>query len=292
VVRTEGNLMIVVTAATGHLGRLVVEGLLDAAVPANQITAAVRSPEKAAGLAARGVEVRQADYDDPASLTSALAGADKLLLISSSEVGRRVPQHTAVVDAAKQAGVSHLAYTSILRAEDDRNPVVEHKATEQVISASGIPFTLLRNGWYTENYDAAVDQAAESGVIVGSAGDGRVSSATRADYAAAAVAVLTGEGHEGQVYELAGDVAWTYTELTAAAATVLGRDVAYQNLTPEQHKDVLVGAGLPEPVAGFLVAADQAIAQGALEDGSGTLAKLIGRPTTPLVEGLAASRRD
>lgn len=282
--------MIVVTAATGQLGRLVVEGLLDADVAPDGIVAAVRSPEKAAGLAARGVQVRQADYDQPESFTSALAGADKLLLISGTDIGRRVEQHAAIVDAAVHAGITHLAYTSVLRPED--SPVFEHKGTEAAIRASGIPFTFLRNGWYAENYDTAVTQAAGSGVIIGSAGEGRVSSATRADYAAAAVAVLTGTGHENATYELAGDDAWSLPELAAAAATVLGRDVAYQDLTPTQHKEALLAAGLPDVYADFLVAVDQAIAQGLLEDHSGTLARLIERPTTSLVEALIATHTD
>lgn len=281
--------MIAITAATGHLGRLVVEGLLDADVPADQVVAAVRSPEKAAGLAARGVRVRQADYDDPASFASALAGADKLLLVSGTDFGRRVQQHEAVVNVAKQAGVTHVVYTSVLRAEDSH--VVEHKDTEDAIRASGVPYTFLRNGWYTENYGDAVAQATHLGVIIGSAGDGRVSSASRADYAAAAVAVLTGTGHEGQAYELGGDHAWTYPELATAAATIVGRDVTYQDLAPDQHKQALLDAGLPEPVADFLVATDQAIAQRLLEDHTGTLARLIGRPTTPFVDTLAAGHK-
>ncbi len=278
--------MIAVTAATGHLGRLTVAGLLDAGVEPGQIVAVVRSPEKAADLAERGVQVRFGDYDDPQSLGTALAGAGKLLLISGSDVGRRVQQHSAVVDAARQAGVSHIVYTSVLRPE--QSPVTEHLGSEAAIVASGLPHTLLRNGWYTENYTSAITQAADSGVIIGSAGAGRVSSATRADYAAAAVAVLTGQGHQGRTYDLAGDVAWTYADLAAAAAGVLGRDVAYQDLPPEAHKAALTGAGLPAPVADFVVSADQAIAQGLLEDHSGDLARLIGRPTTPLADGLAS----
>jgi NAD(P)H dehydrogenase (quinone) len=281
---------IVVTGASGHLGHLVVENLLDRGVPAGQIVAAVRTPAKAADLAARGVQVREADYDRPETLAAAFAGADKVLLVSGSEPGRRVPQHRAAVDAAKKAGAGHLAYTSILGA--DTTPLglaPEHKATEELIRASGIPFTFLRNGWYTENYTAAITQAAAAGTLTGSAGDGRVSAAARADYAAAAAAVLAGEGHEGKVYELGGAPAWTYSELAAEIARAAGTPVTYQNLTVEQHKQALVDAGLPEPYAELLVDSDQGIAAGLLEDQSGDLTRLIGHPTITLADAVAAS---
>jgi NAD(P)H dehydrogenase (quinone) len=281
---------IVVTGASGHLGRLVVENLLDRGVPAAEIVAAVRTPAKAADLAARGVQVREADYDRPETLAAAFAGADKVLLVSGSEPGRRVPQHRAAVDAAKDAGASHLAYTSILGA--DTTPLglaPEHKATEELIRASGIPFTFLRNGWYTENYTSAITQAAATGTLAGSAGDGRVSAAARADYAAAAAAVLAGEGHEGKVYELGGAPAFTYPELAAEIAQAAGTPVAYQNLTVEQHKQALLDAGLPEPYAELLVDSDQGIAAGLLEDQSGDLTRLIGHPTTSLADAVAAS---
>ena len=281
---------IVVTGASGQLGHLVVQDLLDRGVAAGQIVAAVRTPEKAADLAARGVQVREADYDRPETLAAAFAGADKVLLISGSEPGRRVPQHRAAVDAAKEAGAGHLAYTSILGA--DTTPLglaSEHKATEELIRASGIPFTFLRNGWYTENYTAAITQAAAAGTLTGSAGDGRVSAAARADYAAAAAAVLAGEGHEGKVYELGGAPAWTYSELAAEIARAAGTPVTYQNLTVEQHKQALVDAGLPEPYAELLVDSDQGIAAGLLEDQSGELTRLIGHPTISLADAVAAS---
>jgi NAD(P)H dehydrogenase (quinone) len=198
--------MIVVTGATGQLGRLVVEGLLKK-VPATELAVAVRTPAKAADFAERGVQVRTADFTQPAGLAAAFAGADKLLLISSNEVGQRVPQHQAVVTAAKEAGVGHLVYTSLLHADTSTLGLApEHRATEQLIRESGIPFTFLRNGWYTENYAPTITQAVEQGSFPGSAGDGKVASASRADYADAAVAALTGEGHEGKSYELAGDV--------------------------------------------------------------------------------------
>ena len=280
--------MIVVTGATGQLGQLVVDGLLEK-VPAAEIAVSVRNPEKAAGLAARGVQVRAADYADPASLITAFAGADTVLLISGSEVGQREVQHRNVVEAAKQAGVGHLVYTSVLRADTSTLGLAgEHKATEQAIRDSGIPFTLLRNGWYTENYAVALAQAAESGALIGSARDGKVASATRADYADAAVAVLTGDGHQGKVYELAGDEGWTFPELAAELSKAAGREVTYQDLSAEQHRDVLVAAGVPADFAGALVSYDQGIATGQLDDSTGQLSALIGRPTTPLSEAVPA----
>ncbi|MCW2897902.1 MAG: family NAD(P)-dependent oxidoreductase [Streptosporangiaceae bacterium] len=284
--------MIVVTGATGQLGRLVVEELLQR-VPAGQIVAAVRSPEKAADLAAKGVDVRRADYDEPASLALAFAGADRVLLISGSEVGRRLPQHKAVVDAAQQAGVGLLAYTSVLNA--DTSPLglaPEHLGTEGHIRESGVPFTFLRNGWYTENYEAAVHQGVEHGFLIGSAGTGRVASATRGDFAAATAAVLTGEGHEGKIYELSGDVAWSFSELAEAISRIAGKEVVYRDVPPEEHRRALTGAGLPEPVVEMLVDVDRCIAEGALAGTPGDLKTLSGRPTTPLAETLAQVLRD
>ncbi|MFC4588493.1 NAD(P)H-binding protein [Sphaerisporangium corydalis] len=274
--------MIVVTAAGGPLGRLVVEGLLET-TPADQIVAAVRDPAKVAGLAARGVTVREADYDRPETLKSAFGPGDRVLLISSPTVGARLTQHQAAVDAAAAAGVALIAYTGILHS--DTTPIAlasEHQGTEEHIRASGVPFTLLRNGWYSENYVPTIAQAAEQGTIFGSSGEGRVASATRADFAAAAVAVLTGEGHENAVYELAGDVAWSKAELAAEVASVAGRPVVYQDVPREEFERALTEAGLPEPVAAVYGAIELDIAAGALEDASGDLRRLIGRPTTPL----------
>ncbi len=284
---------IVVTGASGHLGHLVVEDLLTRGVPAGQIIAAVRTPSKAADLATRGVQVRAADYERPDTLAPAFAGADRLLLVSGSEPGRRVPQHQAVVDAAGQAGVGHLAYTSILRA--DTTPLglaPEHKATEELIRVSGLPFTFLRNGWYTENYDASITAAAATGTLTGSAGAGRVSAAARADYAAAAAAVLTGPGHQGKIYELGGDTAWTYWDLAAAIAAAAGTPVVYQNLTADEHRQALAAAGIPQPYVELLVDSDQGIAAGHLEDHSGDLRGLIGRPTITLADAVAASLKN
>ncbi|MFI5767936.1 SDR family oxidoreductase [Streptomyces sp. NPDC051658] len=280
---------IVVTGATGELGRLVVEELL-ATVPASEIAAVVRNAEKAAPLAARGIELRVADYDRPESLKDAFRAGDRVLLISGSEVGRRVPQHTAVIDAAKAAGVAQLAYTGVLGGPDaDFQLADEHKVTEQLILDSGLPHTFLRNGWYTENYTANLAPVLEHGAVVANAGDGRVASATRADYAAAAAAVLTGEGHIGAVYELSGDVAWSFAEYAAAVAAATGKEIAYKNVPAAVHQEILVGAGLPEGFAAILVDVDEAIGRGLLAATSGDLARLIGRPTTPLAETLAAA---
>ncbi|MFP8907401.1 SDR family oxidoreductase [Streptomyces atacamensis] len=281
--------MIVVTGATGQLGRLVVEDLLTR-VPADRIVAAVRTPEKAADLAERGVQVREADYDRPDTLMTAFEGAEKILLISGSEVGRRVPQHQAVVDAARQAGADLLAYTSVLHADTSTLPVAgEHRATEEAVKASGLAYSLLRNGWYNENYIPTAQQGAATGTIIGSARGGRVASASRADYAAAAAAVLTGDGHDNTVYELSGDTAFTMDDLAAEVTAVTGTPVVYQDLPAKAHAKALADAGLPEPVVEMLVAIDAGTAEGQLADTTGDLSRLIGRPTTPLRTTLAAA---
>ncbi|MFD8082279.1 SDR family oxidoreductase [Kitasatospora sp. NPDC059722] len=279
--------MYVVTGATGQLGRLVVEGLL-AAVPAGEVAVAVRSAEKAADLAARGVAVRVVDYDEPGTLAGAFAAGDRVLLISGSEVGRRIPQHRAVIDAAKAAGVALLAYTSAPGAATFRL-VDEHRATEELIAESGLPSVLLRNGWYTENYLGDAAGTVARGVVLGSAGEGRVATAPRKDYADAAVAVLLGEGHEGRVYELSGDTAWSLPELAAELAAASGEPVAHRDVTPAEHRGVLVGAGLPEGFAEVLVDVDAGIARGELAGTPGDLARLIGRPTVPLAESVRAA---
>ncbi|MGK4582605.1 SDR family oxidoreductase [Kitasatospora sp. HPMI-4] len=281
--------MIVVTGATGQLGRLVVAGLLER-IPASELAVAVRSAEKAAEWAARGVDVRVADYGRPETLAGVFGAGDRVLLISGSEVGSRVPQHRAVVDAAKAAGVALLAYTGLLGGDEATFTLAdEHKATEAMIRESGLPFALLRNGWYTENYTADAAGAAERGVVLGSSGDGRVASAARRDYADAAVAVLTGEGHENRVYELSGDVAWSFSEYAAELAARSGKPVVYRNVTPEEHLAALLAAGLPEGFARILVDVDAGIARGELARGTGDLSRLIGRPTTPFAETLGAA---
>lgn len=276
--------MIVVTGASGQLGRLVIAALLKK-LPAGEIVAAVRHPEKVADLAARGVQVRPADYDQPASLVAAFKGADKLLLISASEVGRRVPQHRAVIDAAKAAGVGLLTYTSILQAATSPLPLAaEHRETETLIRASGLPAVILRNGWYTENYTAGIPAALQYGVVLGSAGQGKIASAARADYAEAAAAVLTQENQAGRIYELAGDESYTLAELAAEIARQSGKAVAYQDLPESEFKAALLGAGLPDFLATLLAESDVGASKGGLFDDGRQLSALIGRPTTPLAE--------
>ncbi|MDB5765741.1 MAG: NmrA family protein [Collimonas fungivorans] len=274
--------MIVVTGASGQLGRLVIKELLKT-LPASEIVAAVRTPEKVSDLAALGVQVRLADYAQPATLDAAFKGAGQLLLISSSEVGQRLPQHRNAIDAAKRAGVGLVAYTSVLRAETSPlGLAAEHKATEALLKASGLPHVVLRNGWYTENYLASAPAALQHGAYIGSAGEGRIASAARADYAAAAAAVLTSADQAGKVYELAGDEAYTLTELAAEISRQSGKTVVYQNLAEADFKEALLGAGLPEHVAGLLSDSDLGVSKGALFDDGHQLSRLIGRPTTAL----------
>ncbi len=283
--------MIVITGATGQLGRLVIASLLKT-VPASSIVAAVRNPEKAKDLASVGVQVRQADYNTPETWKAALAGAEKVLLISSSEVGQRINQHRTVIEAARDAGVKLLAYTSLLRA--DTSPLglaAEHLATETLIRNSGIPFVMLRNGWYTENYAASVAPAVEHGTFYGSAGDGRIASAARADYAEAAVAVLTREGEGGRVYELAGDTAYTLTEFAAEISRQYGKQVNYVNLPELEFKTLLVSVGLPEPFAALLADSDAGAAKGGLFDDGHQLSALIGRSTTSLEAVIAQGKK-
>ncbi|MBW4203656.1 SDR family oxidoreductase [Enterobacter cloacae subsp. cloacae] len=278
--------MIAITGATGQLGRLVIEQLLKT-VPANQIVAVVRNPAKAEALSQQGIVVRQGDYTDQAALTTALKGVEKLLLISSSEVGQRATQHQNVINAAKAAGVTFVAYTSLLHA--DNSPLglhVEHVATEKALAASGIPYALLRNGWYTENYLASAPPALEHGVFIGAAGEGKIASATRADYAAAAAKVVSEEGHAGKVYELAGDSAWTLSELAAELSKQSGKPVVYQNMSEADFAAALKSVGLPAGLADMLADSDVGASKGGLFDDSHTLSKLIGRPTTSLSESV------
>lgn len=281
--------MLIVTGATGQLGRLVIDELLKT-VPASQIVAAVRNPEKAADLAARGVQVRHADYDRPETLVPALQGASRLLLISASEVGRRVPQHRAVIDAAVQAKVPLVVYTSILHAETSPLPLAaEHKETEALLRASGLPVTLLRNGWYTENYTASVPVAVQHGAYLGCAGVGRIASAARADYAVAAARVLTADGQAGRVYELAGDSDWTLADLAAEIARQSDKGVVYRNLLEVEYRAGLLQAGLPDWLAALLAESDTGASRGGLFDDSRQLSALIGRPTTPMSVSVTAA---
>ena len=281
--------MIIVTGASGQLGRLVIDSLL-ARMPAGQIVAAVRNPERVADLAELGVQVRQADYNQPDSLVRAFAGADKVLLISSSEVGQRVAQHAAVITAAQQAKVKLLAYTSLLHA--DRSPLglaAEHQQTEALLRDSGLPVVLLRNGWYTENYLANIPSALEHGLLLGSAGDGRIASAARADYAEAAAIVLTRDQQAGLVYELAGDSGYTLAELAGEISRHAGRTIPYQDLPQGEFQSILLGAGLPEGLAALLADSDAGASQGGLFDDSHQLSELLGRPTTSLATLVAAA---
>lgn len=276
--------MIVITGATGQLGRLVIDALLKQ-LPSAQLAAAVRNPQKATDLTARGIEVRYADYDRPETLSPAFAGADKLLLISANEVGRRVPQHRAVIDAAKQAKVGQLLYTSILHADTSPLPLAaEHKETERLIRLSGLPSILLRNGWYTENYLAGIQSVLQHGALLGSAGNGRIASAARADYAEAAAAALLRNDEAGRIYELAGDEAYTLSELAQEIGRQTGKSIVYRDLPEAEYKAVLLGAGLPEPFAALIAESDVGASKGGLFDDSRQLSALIGRPTTPLAE--------
>ena len=273
-----------VTGATGHLGRLVVNKLKEKA-KGNEIIALVRTPSKAVDL---GVAVREADYNKPETLNKALSGIDTLLLISASEMGKRVAQHHSVIEAAKNAGVKQIAYTSILHA--DNSPIdlaEEHRATEQEIKKSGIPFTFLRNGWYFENYTASINSALERGVILGSAGEGKFSFATRADYADAAVAVLTSEGHKNKSYELAGDNGYTLSDLAAEVSRQSGKNVEYKNVPESDYAKVLKDAGLPEAIANSIASWDVDASAGSLFDDSRELSQLISHPTTTLADAVA-----
>jgi NAD(P)H dehydrogenase (quinone) len=279
---------IVVTGATGHLGRLAVEALLARGVPAAEIVATGRRIETLADLADRGVVVRPADYTDPESLRAAFAGAEKLLLVSGSEIGQRVPQHRNAIAAAEEAGVRLIAYTSVARADSSSLGIAaEHRATEQLLAESGIPHVVLRNGWYTENYTGQLGSYLQNG-IVGSAGEGRISAATRVDYAEAAAAVLTEDGHAGAVYELGGE-ATTMSGLAATVSAVTGQDVAYSDVPPEQFAQILEGAGLPAPVAGMFADIDRSVAAGDLYVEGNDLEKLIGRAPTSLADAVAAA---
>jgi NAD(P)H dehydrogenase (quinone) len=280
-----------ITGATGQLGRLVIGELLKS-IPADRIIAAVRDPRKARDLAERGVVVREADYNRPDTLATALADVDKLLVISSTEVAGRLSQHRAVIEAAQRAEVSLVAYTSMLRA--DTSPArlaVEHRQTEEVIAASGLPAVILRNGWYTENHLLALPAALEHGALVGAAKDGRFSSAARQDYAEAAAAVLTTHDQAGKTYELAADQAFTIAEFAAEVSRQSGKAIAYNDLSQAAYEGVLTSAGLPADLAAILADADVAASRGALFDDGGALRRLIGRPTTPMESVVAAALR-
>jgi NAD(P)H dehydrogenase (quinone) len=285
---------ILVTGASGQLGSLVIDHLLKN-TSAEQIAAIVRTRSKAGGLLARGISVFEADYTKPETLGSAFVGVDRLLLISSNELGgSRFPHHRNVIEAAKRAGVKLLAYTSLLHA--DVSPLglaIDHRQTEAALRASGIPFVVLRNGWYTENNTAFIPAALAHGVLLGSAGEGQISAAAREDYAEAAATVLTsGEDQAGRVYELAGDEAYTLSEFVAEVARQSAKSISYRNLPEAEFKAALVGAGLPKALAALLADSDTGISKAALFDGSHQLSSLIGRPSTPLAASVAAALKN
>ncbi|OZI63199.1 SDR family oxidoreductase [Bordetella genomosp. 11] len=270
---------IAITGATGQLGRLVVRELLRT-VPAGDLLALARSPEKAGDM---GIAARQADYGQPGTLQAALAGVHTLLLISSNEIGQRVTQHRNVVEAARHAGVKRIVYTSLLHA--DTSPLSlapEHLETEHAIKASGMAYTLLRNGWYVENHTGAIPGALSTGLLLGSAGDGRFSAAARADYAAAAAAVLTGDGHENRTYELAADTSYTHAQFAAEVSRQTGKPVAYKDVPQAEYAQALADAGVPAPIAQAIASWDAAASRDVLFDDGRELSRLIGRPTTPL----------
>lgn len=284
---------ILVTAASGQLGRLVVDSLLARGAAPVDIVASARDTSKLEHLAARGIRTAELDYARPETIAPALDGVDTVLLVSASEPGNRAALHQNVIDAAKSAGVLKLVYTSAPQATTaDFVLAPDHKATEEAIAASGIPAVIVRNNWYTENYAADVARAASTGVIAASVADGRVASATRADFAEGAAVVLLDDGHLSQVYEFGGDVAWNYDELAAAAAEVVGRDVTYTPLTTDEHVAALESLGLDAGTAGFVAGIDTGIRNGVLAETDGTLSRLIGRPTTPLVDGLRAAAEE
>ncbi|MBQ0848446.1 SDR family oxidoreductase [Streptomyces sp. NPDC057621] len=279
---------IVVTGATGHLGKHVIAGLLEK-VPADQVVAVVRNKEKAADFAARGVRIAVADYNAPETFDSVFSAGDRVLLVSGNEFDKgRVAQHKVVLDAAKAAGVALFAYTSapgtLTAALAD-----DHRGTEAAVLESGVPYVLLRNGWYNENYTENLAPVLEHGAVVQAAGEGRISTASRADYAAAAVAVLTGEGHENKTYELGGDTAFGFAEYAAVVAQASGKEIAYNAVPAETFKGILTGAGLPAPFAEILAGVDVSIEKGELIVDTGDLSRLTGRPTTPIAESVAAA---
>jgi len=280
----------IVTATSGHLGRLIIESLLARGAAPADIIATARNEGKLAALAALGVRTAVLDYARPETVTAVVGPGDVLALVSGSELGRRFLQHSTVITAAREAGVGRIVYTSAPQATtSDLLLAPEHKATEEFLVASGVPFTILRNGWYTENYAGEIEKARQSGEIVASVGSGQIASASRADYAdAAAVAVLDGS-LAGRTLELSGDHAWDFAELAATIGTLIGADVAFRNLAPAEHAELLAGFGLDEGTVGFVVGLDANIRDGLLGETSGDLARLIGRPTTPLAAGLAAA---
>jgi NAD(P)H dehydrogenase (quinone) len=281
---------LVVTGAGGQLGRLVVESLLVRGVAPERIVAGSRNVDSLAAFAERGVQVRRIDFDDEASLRESFAGAERVLIVSGTDFGRRVPQQVGAAKIAQESGASLVVYTSAPYA--DRTTMLlaaEHRGTEEGIRALGIPFTFLRNSWYFENYTAQLPTYLQFGAVVGAAGEGRISGAARSDYAEAAAAVLAGEGHENTVYELGGDTSFTLTELAEQVAKHTGTPVAYRNVSQEELAGILTGAGVPDPLPTILADVDRAIGEGLLQVDTGDLGRLIGHPTTPLSDAVASA---
>ncbi|NMM49908.1 SDR family oxidoreductase [Marinigracilibium pacificum] len=275
-----------ITGATGQLGQLVVQKLKEKKVNADFV-ALVRNPEKAKSL---GIEARQFDYDQPENLSKALIGIDRLLLISGNEIGKRAEQHANVIDAAKEAGVKWIIYTSLLHADQSSiSLATEHLATEQKLHESGIPFTLLRNGWYTENYTGNLKLSVEAGGLIGSAGNGKISSASREDYAEAAAVVISDDSHKGKTYELAGDQSFTLNDLAEEVSKVTGKQISYTNLSESEYTEELKKMGLPEELAKVYAGFDVSASKNDLFDDKMDLSKIIGRPTTPLFKNVDAA---
>ncbi|GAB3263814.1 SDR family oxidoreductase [Kineosporia babensis] len=275
---------IVVTAATGQLGRLVLPALLKHGIAAQQIVAGGRNLAPLKPFADQGIQLKVIDYNRPQTLTQAFEDAERVLFISGTEIGRRIQQHQNVVDAAKAAGVSLIAYTSVARCDTTTVRLAsEDLVTENALKASGLPTVLLRHGWYAENYTDQIPAALESGAIIGAAGSGRVSAATRADLAEAdVVALLNGKG--GEIYEMGGDQAFTLAELAAEVSRQTGRTVGYQDLPTEEYQKVLSSIGIPPPMDDLLADADRGVKEGELLVRSGDLSHLLGRPTTSLAD--------
>jgi NAD(P)H dehydrogenase (quinone) len=275
-----------VTGATGQLGRTVVENL-KSRISQENIVALVRSPQKAAGI---GVETREFDYNKPENLSNALKGIDTLLLISSNEIGQRARQHANVIIASKKAGVKWIVYTSLLHADSSSLSLAgEHLETEVALAKSGIPYTILRNGWYTENYTGSIGGALAGGAFLGSAGNGKISSAPRADYAEAAVSVLIGKGHQGKTYELAGDNAYTLYDLAAEISRQTGKNLPYKDLPEVEYANILKSLGIPEGFANSISGWDVAVSKGDLYNDSHQLSQLIGRTTISISESVSAA---
>ncbi|MFI6315491.1 SDR family oxidoreductase [Nocardia fusca] len=278
---------IVVTAASGRLGRLAVLAVLDRGTDPANVVAGARDLTKIAGLAERGVRTAVIDYDDPATVEKAVSQGDTLVLVSGSDLANRDRQHAEVIAAATTTGAARLVYTSGLKADDTALPIAAmHLPTEEAVRAGGVPFTILRNGWYSENYARDIPTVRETGVLLSSTGQGVVASVSRQDLAEAIAAVVTTDGHENKTYELSGDIAWTYDELAAALSEVLGREVVHRNVSADEHRAILAGAGVPEQFVEMAVAVDAGLGAGAMGFRNGDLSRLIGRPTTPLIETL------